>query len=77
MNPSIGVFYGSTRDNTREAAGKITARLSERMPDMHDVHSADPTDLEPHDILLFGVPTWNVRNNTSSDSDSTPTMSRT
>lgn len=60
MNPFIGVFYGSTTDNTQEAAEKITERLSERVPEMHDVRRADPSDLEPYDITLFGVPTWNI-----------------
>jgi len=60
VNPSIAVFYGSTTGNTQMAAEKIKARLGARVPDLHDVISAEPDQLERYDLILFGVPTWNV-----------------
>ena len=60
MNPSIGVFFGSTTGNTQDAAEKIKAQLGERVPDVYDVNTAEPGRLEQYDLILFGVPTWNV-----------------
>lgn len=57
---NIGVFYGSTTGNTQEAAEKIKEQLGERVPDLHDVNSAEPEELENYDLILLGVPTWNV-----------------
>ena len=60
MSMSIGVFYGSTTGNTQEVAEKIKVELGERVSHLADVNTADPSELEAYDVILFGVPTWNV-----------------
>ena len=57
---SIGLFYGSTTGNTQEVAEKIKVELGERVSHLADVNTADPSELEAYDVILFGVPTWNV-----------------
>ena len=60
MSRDIGIFYGSTTGNTESAAEKIEERLSEHVMQLEDVADADPADLENHDLILFGVSTWNI-----------------
>lgn len=60
MSLSVGIFYGSTTGNTQDAAERIKDRLTEHVTQLEDVARAEPEDLEKHDVILFGVSTWNV-----------------
>jgi flavodoxin I len=57
----IGLFYGSTSRNTKAAAEKIRDRLGgERLAAFRDIKEIDVHDLEGYDVLILGIPTWNV-----------------
>jgi len=60
MGMSIGIFYGSTTGNTEAAARKIKKQLGDDVATVTDVAMAEPSDLEKYDLLILGVPTWNV-----------------
>lgn len=52
---SIGIFYGSTTGNTKEAAEMLSRTLGGA--ELHDVASAggSPTD---YDVVILGASTW-------------------
>ncbi len=56
----IGIFYGSTTGNTEMVAQEIQKLLGEELVDLHDVESADKMSLNDYDLLLFGIPTWDI-----------------
>ena len=56
----IGIFYGSTTGNTEMVAQEIQKLLGEELVDLHDVESADKMSLNNYDLLLFGIPTWDI-----------------
>lgn len=60
MSLSIGVFYGSTTGNTESIAQKIKEQLGNKVSHLADVNVADPAELEQYDLILMGVPTWDV-----------------
>ncbi|GAA4432442.1 flavodoxin [Bremerella cremea] len=60
MDISMAIFYGSTTGNTEGAANKMKELLGDCVADVVDVYKANPQDLLKHDLLLFGVSTWNV-----------------
>jgi flavodoxin I len=60
MTMSVGIFFGSTTGNTEDAAKRIKARLGDCVAALEDVADADPATLEKYDLLLLGVPTWDV-----------------
>ncbi|MDR0420054.1 MAG: flavodoxin FldA [Prevotellaceae bacterium] len=53
----IGIFYGSSTGNTKDAAMQIAEKLDISSSDVHDVASGI-TDFEKYDVLLFGTSTW-------------------
>ena len=77
MSMSIGVFYGSTTGNTQEVAEKIKVELGEKVSHLADVNTADPSELEAYDVILFGVPTWNVGEMQEDWDTMSKTMNRT
>lgn len=60
MDISIAIFYGSSTGNTELAAEKIKEQLGDFISQMEDVSKADPADIARHDLILFGVSTWNI-----------------
>lgn len=55
---SIGIFYGSTMGNTKDAAYAIASELQVADANVHDVAHAKPSDLTPYDVLILGSSTW-------------------
>ena len=60
MSLSIGVFYGSTTGNTESIDQKLKEQLGNKVSHLADVNVADPAELEQYDLILLGVPTWDV-----------------
>lgn len=61
MTASIGIFYGSTTGTTERIAQDIASALgAEHIGGPHDVAKVTADDFRRYDVLLLGVPTWNV-----------------
>src|SRR5215204_3870690 len=61
MTASIGIFYGSTTGTTERIAQDIASALgAERIGGPHDVAKVTPDDFRRYEVLLLGVPTWNI-----------------
>ena len=59
----IGIFYGSTLDNTKEAAEQIKSDMEAGISftiDIYDVATCDIQDMQLYDVLLMGCSTWNI-----------------
>lgn len=59
----IGCFYGTTSGNTEIAAELIEKNFNdfqEGIIDLHDIATVELDEANNYDILLIGVPTWNV-----------------
>ncbi|MDD2245570.1 MAG: flavodoxin FldA [Proteiniphilum sp.] len=54
----IAIIYGSTTDNTKNAAQTIAAQLRDFNPELKDVASATPEDFTNNDYLFLGTSTW-------------------
>ncbi len=54
----IAIIYGSTTDNTRDAAEKIAEKLSEFSPQLKDVAKCSVDDFTAADCLILGTSTW-------------------
>lgn len=52
------IIYGSTTENTKEAAGMIAAQLKEFSPAVKDVSECTPEDFTENDFLFLGTSTW-------------------
>ena len=57
---SMAIFYGSTTGNTEEAAEKIRAELGDLVDHMGDIADSELDELTNYDVLIIGIPTWNV-----------------
>ena len=57
---TIGIFYGSTTGATRRIAERIRDALGRDNAELVDVKSADVSDLDKYDNLIFGASTWGV-----------------
>lgn len=56
----IAIIYGSSTDNTKDAAQRIASHLSEFTPDVKDVSTVSPQDLAAYDHLFLGTSTWGL-----------------
>ncbi|MAP67268.1 MAG: flavodoxin [Candidatus Marinimicrobia bacterium] len=58
----IGFFWGSTSDNTKDAAEFMQEYLEGEgyEVDSKDIGEVDVEDLQNYDKLLIGCPTWNI-----------------
>ena len=56
----ILIFYGSTTGNTEEAAENIKEAMGDCVSHMVDICKIEPEVLLNYDVLIFGVPTWDV-----------------
>lgn len=54
----IAIIYGSSTDNTKGAAEKIAAQLSDQSPILSDVADCSASDFEAADFLILGTSTW-------------------
>ena len=57
---NIGIFYGSSTGNTETAAEMIQNALGDHVSQMAAVTEVSPQDLLKFDVLIFGVPTWDI-----------------
>lgn len=57
---SIGIYYGSTTGNTQLAAEKIKELWGDAVTTLENVATADPATIPNHDLILFGLSTWNI-----------------
>ena len=55
---TIGIFYGSTTGVTRRIAEHVRNAFGHDNADLVDVKTADVTDLDKYDDLVFGTSTW-------------------
>lgn len=58
--PKIAIAWGSTTGRTEEAAEQLAELISDLAPTMLDVETATVEDMAPYDVLLIGVPTWDI-----------------
>lgn len=57
---SIAIIYGSSTENTKMAAEKIAAQLSDFNPTLLDVADASEENFTENDILMLGTSTWGI-----------------
>lgn len=57
---SIAIFFGSTTGNTEYAADMISAELGAFVSHMSDIADTEAEELLKYDVLMLGIPTWNV-----------------
>ena len=57
---SMGIFFGSTTGNTENVAEMIGAEFGEHVTHMCNITDIEPSDLLNYDVLVLGIPTWNV-----------------
>jgi len=57
----IGLFFGSTSGNTEEAAERIRDAIgADKLARFASVRGIEPEELMGYDVLILGIPTWNV-----------------
>ncbi len=56
----IGVFYGSTIGDTKEAAEMIVDVLGKEKADIYNVASVSKDEVKKYDKLIFGASTWGL-----------------
>lgn len=59
----IGLFYGSSTDNTASVADFIKEKFDEKVTDVvesFDIGDSEVADLLNYDRLIVGCPTWNI-----------------
>ncbi len=56
----IGLVFGSTTGNTHDIAESIQERLSSHIDECLDIDAVELDDLTKFDVLLVGIPTWDV-----------------
>jgi len=62
---TIGIFYGSWMNNTKEAANRIKAELetlTNQRVDVFDIAHTRLKEMERFDRVLIGIPTWDIGN---------------
>jgi len=56
----LGLVFGTTTGNTQDVAEAIVAELSDWIDEALDIDKIDLERLLEFDVLLVGVPTWDV-----------------
>jgi flavodoxin I len=56
----IGLVYGSTTGNTEDAAEAIREQFGEHIDECLNISGLELSRLLAFDVLLIGIPTWNV-----------------
>lgn len=55
----IGIFFGSDTGNTKKIANKIKNIISKKQNcNIFDISKTKKENIENHDILILGIPTW-------------------
>ncbi|MDR1517702.1 MAG: flavodoxin FldA [Dysgonamonadaceae bacterium] len=57
---SIIIIYGSSTDNTRDAAEQIAKKLADFSPEIKDVAKVSEEDFLKHDVLILGTSTMGI-----------------
>jgi len=57
---SLGIFFGSTTGNTENIAEMLSAEFGSLVSTTANITDIEPEDLLNYDILILGIPTWNV-----------------
>ena len=57
---SMGIFFGSTTGNTENIAEMIQSAFGGLVTNMSNITDIEPEDLLAYDVLVLGIPTWNV-----------------
>lgn len=55
---TIGLFYGSTTGNTKDAAEQIAMAMGDGVVSLHNIAGAKAEAMEEFDVLIFGTSTW-------------------
>lgn len=58
---SIAIIYGSSTENTKNAAEKIAEKLSDYSPDLVDIYDGEEEPFLNHDVLILGASTWGIK----------------
>ncbi len=58
--PSIAIVWGSSTGYTEEVALKLHQRLADATSTIVDIGETEVRDLLAFDVLILGVPTWNI-----------------
>lgn len=58
--PRIAIVWGSTTGRTEDAARELAEIIRDLEPETLDVESATVAQMTPFDVLLIGVPTWDI-----------------
>ena len=57
----LGIFYGTTTGSTEEVAEEISSVLGESLVTAcENIEDLELDDLQGYDVLVLGVPTWDV-----------------
>ena len=58
----IGLFWGSTSDNTKLASEFMQEYLEDKgfQVDSYDIGDVDPDEILDYDNVIIGCPTWNI-----------------
>ncbi len=57
---SLGIFFGSTTGNTEHIAELSSAEFGSAVSITANITDIEPSDLLKYDVLVLGIPTWNV-----------------
>lgn len=58
---SIAIIYGSSTENTKEAAEKIAEKLADYSPKLIDIYDGEEEGFYENDVLILGVSTWGIK----------------
>lgn len=54
------LVYGSVTSKTEEVSKSIKDQLGDRLTEMKEVSELQPADVKDYDLLIAGIPTWDV-----------------
>ncbi len=57
---SMGLFFGSTTGNTENIAEMMKLAFGGLVTHMANITDIEPDELLKYDVLVLGIPTWNV-----------------
>lgn len=57
---SIAIFFGSTTGNTEHVAEMISTEFGSLVSKTENITDIEPEEMLEHDVLVLGIPTWNV-----------------
>ena len=60
LDLKIGIIYGSTTGATELVADNIKHHLGDLASSPIEVYKFEPKDIAQFDVVLFGIPTWNI-----------------